>query len=228
MATTETEQPTTASAMEQDAADSDPAIPHVTRVFYITPHGNTKQAIKIHDLTNKLSRLEYSTEIEEEAEKLGQSLADETPLYTIVQPGWWKTITLYAGAAQAEGENTSEALITWKPSGAAHSKQSFNFPESSPFSSHDLTMRLTGSFFTRNEAFVKDSVQYLWRFDSKWQYKHTLYKKIGQSEMCVAKFRTPFRAYKTGGTIFVNEDEIDAVVATITSCAMLRKIRQRR
>ena len=199
-----------------------------TRVLYITPHTSLSTKIKVHDLTSSISGSSVSKEFSSEAEQLGKSLVDATPLYTLVRRGWWQPIPVYEG--DSEGKTDDDAIATWKPSKSAVRSQKFSFPSSSPHSSHVLSMKRPS--FRYHETFVRESVEYIWKFEFKKMGKTrrpiTLWKKIGNQQTAVARFTSPFRMAKTGGTLIVNADEVDTVVALLTCCGILRKIRQRR
>jgi hypothetical protein len=200
----------------------------ITRIIYITPHQSLTSEIRVHDLTTSLSQSSSSKEFLSESESVGQSLIDATPLYTLVRQGWWHAIPVYQG--KPDGKTDSDAVATWRPSRGSLGTQKFAFPPNSPNSSHTLSMKRPS--FRHSELFVQESVEYIWRFESrsigKVRRPITLWKKIGNHEIPVARFQSPYRVSKTGGTLIVNEKEVDLVVAFVTCCGMLRKIRQRR
>jgi hypothetical protein len=196
-----------------------------TRIIYITPHSSYTSKIKVHDLTNSISAAFTSELFPTETENTGKSLADASSLYTIIQPGWWRPSTIYPG--NSDEKSDSDVLATWKPSRGSLASQIFTFPASSPHSSHNITLKRLSAPFRYAEVFVKDSVEYIWKFEGSSRRRITLLKKIGSWETTIAKYRGPYRFGKTGGTLVVNEAEVDILVAILTCCAELRKVRQR-
>lgn len=195
-----------------------------THTLYITPHNSTHKTVKIHDITG-VSTAPYSSDRHnEETEEIGQARPDEAANWILDNHHHWRTATLHPGHAATK--TTDTALASWTPSRWSQGKNEFDFPPGSPHSSHGLVMQRQGVLSYRVETFVKDSVQYLWRYDGYSRRKLTLWKVLGGGKTAVAKYKAPYRVATTGGTLVVDSGEVDLVVAVLTCLGMLRKIRQ--
>ncbi|KAH6677826.1 hypothetical protein F5X68DRAFT_263995 [Plectosphaerella plurivora] len=187
---------------------------HVIQVF----PDKSKKGIKVHDLTASITNPYPSDAFKQEALQLAEAVA-ETPPTWIIRRSQGRVRTL-----QSSAEEDAPALASWDPSHWEHGSNDFSFPADSPHSSHALSMTRRGVL--RNEGFVKDSVEYVWKCDSVSRRTTTLYKNIGGRETVVAKYATPSVFSKTGGTMVVDSGEIDLIVAILTCAGMVLKLRQ--
>ena len=189
-----------------------------TKTFYIAPHGHFTSTVQVHDLTDKLQTAFPADAWTDEAEQIGESLADADPTYTLIQPGWLGAIKVYNG--DAEERSRSNTLASWKPTARGHARQVFEFPAGSKHAGHALTLApaADGTY-----EFVMDSFEYIWRYDEKAKRRLSLWKRIGAKDVQVAEYRSPQRFMNTGGALAVDEKEVDGLVAILSCCAMLRK-----
>lgn len=194
----------------------------ITAAVYIRSFNALSTKIRIVDIKDDVT---LQADLYEASKRL--SLKERIPAYTLNQRGWWKPYDCYSGDFVEKGTN-SLPLAEWKPSNYDMDSQQFKFPEGSTASDHDITLKRV-KVLNRDEWFVQDSVLYTWRFDNRFvRARMTLFKKTGQEEKAIARFHGPHPAFRTGGALSINENEVDFLVALLTCCGMLRKDRQRR
>jgi hypothetical protein len=195
-----------------------------TRVVWIGLHNALSNSIKVYDISSDvLDKPDVFTE----AKSLSKSLSNTKPTYSFKQKGWWKPYKLYDGD-YSDDTSTPIVVADWKASNHFWMTQKFSFPPGSSHSDHDVAMKIVKSKF-RDEGFVHNSVEYVWKFDNIWtRSKMSLIKKIGQEKKVVARCVGPFPGISISGALAVNEEEIDFVVALLTCCGVMRKDRQRK
>jgi hypothetical protein len=199
---------------------------HASKVIYIAPHTTFTTSIKIFDITHLINIPHHSDGFLAETEVLGQGklAADETPTWLLrldpTRAGKKKPFI----CTEHDGSE-DDATALWFPSAWVHGKNRIAFPLGSPHSEHDIAM-LRPKSLSRTEGFVKDSIQFLWRYDGMSRRSLGLWVVIGGQESIAAQYKAPSRFSRTGGTLLVNTTKVDLVVAFMTCVAMLRKIRQ--
>jgi hypothetical protein len=165
---------------------------HANRVMYITPHNGFVKSFRVYDITSNVKSPYPSNEFADEAEKVGQEMPESEAKWVFNHGEKSCTATVHAG-----GESDNAPIVAeWSQSRWQHNSNSFAFPEDSPHSSHNVIMKRTR--FHKNECFVQDSVEYLWKFDGLFRLKLILTKNIGGNKIIVARYRGRFRAIKNG------------------------------
>jgi hypothetical protein len=195
-----------------------------THILFISPHHYNTSEIKIWDITDSVSSPLGSEDFKEETEYFGQAHSDETPTWIIHNPGLSKDKALHPGRVTYPTEDT--IITTWRPSTWSAGKNAFDFPPNSPHCSHGLVMERPRWYKNRAETFVQDSMEYSWRWEGHSGRKFTLWKGYGDRKIPVAQYKSPLRLAVMGGTVVVNADEVDVVVALITCVANLLKNKQ--
>jgi hypothetical protein len=203
--------------------DAPPPVPPLqhTHVIQLFPH-KSHDGIKIHDLTPSITTPYPSDAFKEETLQLAKDRADSPPTWIIRDPP--RSQGNRIRTLHFSPDEDAPVLASWDPSRWEHGTNDFSFPDDSPHSSHVISTTRRGML--RHEAFVKDSVEYIWKCDSASRRTTTLYKTIGGREMVVAKYAMPSIFAKTGGTLVVDAGEVDLVVAILTCAGMVLKLRQ--
>lgn len=199
---------------------------HVGKVIYIAPHTLYTTSIKIFDITPLVNMPHHSDGLFAETEVLGQAKlkADEAPTWLLrldrTRPGKKKPFI-----CTEHNGSEDDATALWYASTWAHGKNRISFPLGSSHSEHNIAMLRPKSMW-RTEGFVKDSTQFLWRYDGMSRRSLGLWTVIRGQESIVAQYKAPSRFSRMGGTLVVDTTKVDHVVAFLTCTAMLRKIKQ--
>jgi hypothetical protein len=204
-----------------------------TRVFWIAQFGVMSKAIKIYDITSSTSQ---SKEIYREPKEASKLVKDQAATYSFKKRGWRKPYDMYHGDwTTSDTTEPAPIIASWKGNRQMRSSH-YSFPESSPHSSHDITMKRM-TVWKRTETFIVDSVQYSWKFNNGYtRSKLTLTRTLGGRETVVAHFNGLFPHIYQAGVLSIQDDLEDGgkdaynliVLAIMTCCTMLRKDRQRR
>jgi hypothetical protein len=197
-----------------------------THIFYISPHSLWQSEVKIHDITSSITAPYPSEDFKVACEAEAKSRVNSVPKWMLHDQGIWKTPSLYTGTTTASTKNGDNLIATCKPSRGQYSKNAFTFPEGSEHSEHTVVMEREKKWHF-DEVFVVNSVQYFWRYEGSLRRKFTLWKVVGESKLVVARYKGKMRLGRRGGTLLVNAEEVDCVVALMTMMGMLRKLRQR-
>lgn len=101
------------------------------------------------------------------------------------------------------------------------------FPPQSTHSSHTIEQRPV-AMASRDDVFVKDSVPYFWMAPESGFFftancVSRLYKVVGSKRVEVARFATK-RQRDRDGVLFVDDSQVDLVVAAATCMAMTRQL----
>jgi hypothetical protein len=200
---------------------------HYTHILYITPHNLWNSDVKIHDITDSVTAPYPSEKFKIASEAEGQSRADSVPEWIFHNHGFRKMPVLCTGTTTASKKSVDDLIATWKPSRGQYGKNAFIFPPGSAHSGHDIVMEMEKHWKSWDEVFVVESVPYFWRYEGSSRRKFTLWKVVGQIKMVVGRYKGKRRVGKRGGTLLVDADEVDCVVAVMSIMAMLRKVRQR-
>lgn len=197
-----------------------------TNTYWITPHGMLTGEIKILDLSKDLDMpfTGFSDAYKEEVKK---TLKDHSfsPAFTAHRGNW-------LGLKYTITDSQGEQIADWKHPWSSVGEAVISFPENSPHSSHPVSFR-NKTWGLRAEAFIVDSVQFLWTMDSVWHSTNmTLYKVYGsgegQKKVKVGQYaQKHWGSFVTGGTFVVDENEIDGLVASMSLVVVLKKKRQR-
>lgn len=75
---------------------------------------------------------------------------------------------------------------------------------------------------SRTHGFVKEGVQFLWRYHGIGRRNLGLWAVIGGQESIAAQYKAPSPFAHAGGAHFLDTNQIDVVVAFLTCLAMLR------
>lgn len=204
-----------------------------THTLWLTPHSMLTKSIPILDLTPTLT-VPYTSLDSTYKTAVKSALKDHThtPIYTIQRGNWmglkWKITTQNASGNEEEVAN-------WKHPWLSVGEAVLSFPEGSPHSSHDITLKPKRWGF-RTENFVMDSVLYQWEMDSLLHsHGMSLFKILPalsadekERKVEVAKYSQKWwGAFVTGGVVMVDSREVDVLVAVLSLAVVLKKKRQR-
>jgi len=194
------------------------------KVLWIVPHSSWNKTITIYDLTDTVEvDTKHLDKIFDKCEKEAKiKISSGAPAkFVLNRPGLRTDYKVYDGAASRADP---EVLADWDIARFNFATHVFKFPPSSVHSSHNVSLKKVTKTL-RGEQFVKDSVPYMWKYD-KIPFKNmTLVRAIGKQETPVAFYRTRFPTIRTGGAVVVDENEMDVLVAVLTTCGMLRRDR---
>lgn len=197
-----------------------------SKTYWITPHSLLTKHITILDLTADMN-IQYSGLTDTYKDEVKKTLKDHsfTPAYTCERINW---LGLRYNVVNDQGELIAE----WKHPFSSVGEAVLSFPEDSPHSSHPIAMR-NKRWGMRTESFTLNSQPFYWEMDSLWHSNYmTLYKIFGSGEnerkVEVAKYANKWwGGVVTGGTLVVDERELDGFIASLTLCVVLKKKRQR-
>ncbi|KAK7186100.1 hypothetical protein DPSP01_000700 [Paraphaeosphaeria sporulosa] len=199
-----------------------------THTYWITPHGLLTRNITILDLTHDIST-PYTGLTPEYKTAVQAALKDHsfTPTWTCQRINW---LGLRHKIIDTQGRLVAEWTHPWTSVGAA--TLAFT-SQAAPEGMHALTLK-PRRWGLRTEAFVLNSVQYIWEMDSTWHSTHmTLYRVFGEGETArretVAKYAEKWwGGIVTGGALVVDgRDDGMAMVACLSAVVVLKKKRQR-
>lgn len=197
-----------------------------TSTYWISPHFLLSKNITILDLTQDMT-VPYAGLTNAYKEEVQKTLKDHsfTPAFTCHRNNW---LGLKYNITNDQGETVAEWKHPWSSVGEAV----LTFPEDSPHSSHPISLR-NKTWGLRTEGFTLNSQPYFWEMDSVWHSTNmTLYKVFGSGEyerkVEVGKYAQKWwGGIVTGGTVVVDEKELDGFIACLTLCVVLKKKRQR-
>jgi len=197
-----------------------------TSTYWISPHGLLTKNITILDLTKDMS-VPYSAMDDAYKEQVKKALKDHsfTPVYTCHRSNW-------LGLQYKVTDEQDAHIADWKHPWSSVGETTLTFPQDSPHSSHPIILR-NKRWGLRTEGFTVESQPFFWEMDNLWHSTYmTLYKVTGngknQTKVEVAKYAQKWwGAFVTGGTIVVDEKQIDGFIACLTLCVVLKKKRQR-
>ena len=197
----------------------------ITKVIYISRHTGVTASIEIYDLTDLVTAPYHSGEIPSQVEALVQKqlAAGESATWILRSNQAGKSSTPHPRPYLCTQLSGSPAGIvaSWLPSAWNQGKNRISFLPSSPHSEHDIVM-LRPSPLSRTHGFVKEGVQFLWRYDGISRRSLGLWAVIGGQESIAAQYKAPSPFADAGGALFVDTNKIDVVVAFLTCLAMLR------
>lgn len=197
-----------------------------TSTYWISPHGMLTQDITILDLTLDLD-VPYSGLTDDYKAEVKKALKDHscTSALTCHRNSW-------VGLTWSIKDDQDSLIAEWKHPWFSTGEATLTFPETSPHSSHPIRLR-NKRWGLRSETFTLDSQPFVWEMDSIWHSTNmTLYKVADSGEYErkteVGKFAQKWwGGIWTGGTVVVDEGEVDGCVACLTLCVVLKKKRQR-
>ncbi|KAH7386018.1 hypothetical protein BKA66DRAFT_440667 [Pyrenochaeta sp. MPI-SDFR-AT-0127] len=196
------------------------------RVFYILRHNLFSKEVNIIDITSSLTAPIANDEITDEFRDNARSLSENkslaaNPVYRLRGKHW------YSSEMTMMDLQSAEDVATWKHGAASFSKAFLSFPAQSPHSSHPITMAPV-KWYKRTNEWVKDSITYSWRCNSKYKANRmTLLKKVGPKQVVVGRYAQRWGSWITGGVLLVDAREEDEALAVLTACVMLRRMQQR-
>ena len=199
---------------------------HPTNIYWISPHGLLSKKVTILDLTKDID-VPYTGLTAEYKREVRKTLKDHsfTPVITCHRNNW-------LGLQYKITDDQDDMLATWSHPWSSVGEATLTFPDSSPHSPHPISLR-NKRWGCRTELFVLNSVPYFWESNSIWHSTNmTLYKIMGSGEaekkVELAKYaQRCYGGFVTGGTLVVNEEELDGVLACLTLMVVLKKKRQR-
>lgn len=195
------------------------------RTFYILRHNLFSKEISVIDITSSLHVAYTGGEITDELRDAARALSENktlaaNPIYRFKAKHWWSSERSMIDAA------SGSELATWKHGGMSFSPATLSFPAKSPHSSHPLIMQ--NLKWSRTNEWVRDSITYAWRCDSKKKANRmTLVKTVGAKQLVAARYVQRWGSWITGGVLLVDGREEDEVVACLSACVMLRRMQQR-
>ncbi|KAH8722531.1 hypothetical protein GQ44DRAFT_711618 [Phaeosphaeriaceae sp. PMI808] len=196
------------------------------RIFYILRHNLFSKEVFILDLTSSLHVPYDGGEITNELRDAARTLSEDktltaNPIYRLKGKHW------YSSEQKMFDHSSGTELATWKHGSASFSAANFSFPSASPHSSHPITMK-PPKWHKRTNEWVRDSITYSWRCDSKNKANRmTLVKTIGAEQTVAGRYAQRWGSWVTGGILLVDSREEDEVLACLTACVMLRRMQQR-
>jgi hypothetical protein len=203
------------------------------RCFYIAKHGGTTLDIKIYDITSAVSLADYATAGEKDtlkewnaaANTAGRAAAkDMAEPWLQVQRNRWFGRKFVASMPSSDSRTE---VAKWTGGAASAAKNAIDFPSGSTHCDHDVTMA-TDSYFKMRDSFVVDSQPFVWAVVNGWSMRQfQLTRKLGGAMGMVARLWQPHFQMRQGGVLVVDDGELDALVAIMTSLVMLRKQRQK-
>ncbi|KAH0541581.1 hypothetical protein FGG08_003929 [Glutinoglossum americanum] len=200
-----------------------------SQTFYITPHCSFTKNIQILDLTPHLTVPYTDPTFPSHAKQVAKQIAKQAqfpPSITIQKDNISGTRYLILDPNKNANDNE---IATWKASHFSTGPSHLTFPAQSPHSSHTITLRPPRRFLSRNESFVHNSATYTWAYES-WIHpsRVALWRELpGGGKKLLARYWQGID-WRTGGTIVVEGEEVDAVIAVVTCVVLLKKKRQRR
>jgi len=138
----------------------------------------------------------------------------------------------WAGLKYKVTNDKGEHLADWSHPWTSVREATLTFPDNSPHAAHIISLK-NKKWGLRTESFTLNSQPYLWEMDSLWHsHNMTLYRVTGtgdsQKKVEVAKYAQKWwGSFVTGGTLVVDENDLDGVVACLTLLVVLKKKRQR-
>ncbi|KAF2181990.1 hypothetical protein K469DRAFT_713048 [Zopfia rhizophila CBS 207.26] len=197
-----------------------------TTTYWVTPHGMLTKEIKILDLTHDLD-LPYTGMTDAYKAHVKTTLKDHSfsPVFTVHRGNW-------IGLKNYITDNQDKRIADWKHPWHSCGEAVLTFPDNSEHSAHPISLTNKRWGF-RTEAFTVNSVQFFWEMDSIWHsHNMTLYKVFGSGDnerkVEVGKYAQKWwGGFVTGGTLVVDEKEVDGLVACLTLVVVLKKKRQR-
>lgn len=197
-----------------------------TAVYWVSPHSTLASKITALDLSKDMD-VPYSGMTNEYKAQVLKTLQDHsyTPAITCQRNGWF-------GMTFDITDDQDNHIAHWSHPWSSLGEAVLTFPSDSEHSSHPVSLQ-NKTWGLRSEAFVVNSQPYFWEPDSYWHSTSmTLYKVTGSGEaekrIEVGKYAQKWwGSILTGGTLVVDDREIDGVVACLTLIVVLRKKRQR-
>jgi hypothetical protein len=197
-----------------------------TSVYWISPHGMLTKSITVLDLSKDMD-VPYTGMSKEYKAHVRIILKDHsfTPTITCKRTSW---VGLKYNITDAQDEHIAHWSHPWTSGGSAI----LTFPEDSAHCPHNLELR-NKRWGMRTESFTLNSQPYLWEPDSFWHSTDmTLYKVFGtgdaEKRVVIGKYAQKcWSGFVTGGTVVVDEQQLDGVVALLTLIVVLKKKRQR-
>jgi hypothetical protein len=199
------------------------------RTFYIIPHGGFTKTIQVLDLTG-LTKTPHTSEKDFLAEAKNLVEKSSQPIWLSITrtPHWYsKTFLVCKGLPKDEAGAAVIPIANWKGGMFSTSENIISFPELSPYSSHDITIK-PFSVWKFREQFVKDSVTYEWRPDNALtnNHKFTLFRIIGKERAEIGRYVQGW-TLKYGGVLVLDDEEVADVVGVVSMVSVLRKKRQK-
>jgi hypothetical protein len=184
------------------------------------------KSITVLDLTKDMD-VPYTGMTKEYKAHVRKTLKDHsyTPVITCTRTS---RVGLKYDITGAQDEHIAHWSHPWTSVGSAL----LTFPSDSPHCPHNLELR-NKRWGMYAESFTLNSQPYLWEMDSFWHSTDmTLYKVIGaggaEKRVVVGKYAQKcWSGFVTGGTVVVDEGQLDGVVALLTLVVVLKKKRQR-
>ncbi|KAF2269820.1 hypothetical protein CC78DRAFT_602102 [Lojkania enalia] len=216
-----TPQDTTSAALPLDSRSFAPK-----NTYWIVPHGMLTKEIKVLNLTQDIA-MPFTGFTSAYKEAVKNAMKDHyiTPSFIAHRNNW-------LGLKYTITNNQNEKIADWKHPWTSVGEAVLTFPEDSEYSSHTISLTNKRWGF-RTEAFTVNSVPYFWEMDSLWHSQYmTLYKIYGsgeaQKKVEVGKYAQKWwGGIVTGGTLVVDEGELNGFVACMTLVVVLKKKRQR-
>ncbi|KAH7092149.1 hypothetical protein FB567DRAFT_232402 [Paraphoma chrysanthemicola] len=213
------------SSNEGDEKPADDSTFQPNRIFYILRHNLFSKEISIIDITSLLSVPYTGREITDEFRDAARALSEDKTIaanyiYRFKAKHWYSSESTMT-------DSTGAHLVDWKHGAFSSSSATLTFPASSAHSSHSIVMK-PPKWYKRTNEWVRDSITYAWRCDSKRKANRmTLVKTVGARQQVVGRYVQRWGSWITGGVLLVDGREEDEVIACATTCVMLRRMQQR-
>ncbi|ORY13194.1 hypothetical protein BCR34DRAFT_600113 [Clohesyomyces aquaticus] len=205
-----------------------------THTYWISPHGSLAKEIKILDLTPFIT-LPYTGLTPAYKDHIKKTLKDHSysPVYMVQRNNWWSLkYKVTSDTRTVTGDEPSKTIAEWKHPWHSGGEAILSFPLDSQNCTHPISLK-NKRFGFSTETFTLESRPFIWKKDTCWNYQDmTLYKVFGSGKqerrVEVAKYAQKWwGGWVTGGTLVVDEKEVDGLVACLTLMVVLKKRRQR-
>ncbi|KAH0559682.1 hypothetical protein GP486_003802 [Trichoglossum hirsutum] len=187
-----------------------------TRTFYILPHCSLTKSIQILNLTPHLTAPYTDPGFAAHAKQVAKQ-GGVAPCITVQKANLLGTRYMVL-----DPTDNNRELATWKAPLTSFGSSHISFPPGSRHSSHAITL---SSFL---KTFTHNSTPYA------WQHGHLLHRNRFSlwMELPTGERRLVARYWqgcdwRTGGTVVLDGEQVDELVALITCVAILKRKRQR-
>jgi hypothetical protein len=200
-----------------------------TRALYVLRHNLFSKEISIIDVTSDILCRYIGGGLTDDLRDVARQLTEDktrtsNPAYQMQRKHWWNRESVMISNVGPESGND---IAKWKHPGTSVGKATLSFPSGSTHSAHDITISPVRRY-RRTNMFVKDSVTYKWRCNSRFKANRlTLEQGVGGKHTIVGQYAQRWGSWIAGGLLLVDGQQVDEVVAVLTTCVMLRRMLQR-
>ena len=206
-----------------------------SHVLYLAP-GRRKVHSEISDLTSYLLS-SYTESItpafQDSVQRVLRANPALRPTWQATRGSWYSNSSVKvfhaAGIEEQDASHGRDVASLHAPI-LAFGTTSITFPPSSEHSSHTLTVSPV-SMTTRAQAFVEDSIPYIWEPAGEGHSETaspsseclSLYKADSTKRIEVARYASQSGKFEVGGILLVQEGEVDVVMSLVTLLGVLNQ-----